>query len=456
MEPATQREPQELMRQLMAGQLDRRGFIRRAIALGFSASAVATFLAACGGTPTATTTTSSSSSTSAAAATSSSSSSTSAAASSAAGGAASSSATTTKAATSSSSSSAASSAANSSATTSAAATASPTSSGSSGLGVKTDKPIAAGGGLGPGPTKRGGGGAVKLLWWQAPTIANPHLAQGTKDFDLSRITYEPLASFGPDDKLTPFLAAEIPSADNGSVAKDGKSVTWKLKQGIKWNDGQPFTAKDVVFTWKYTTDKDTAAVTTGIYKGIASVEAPDDYTVKITFQDVTPGWYSVFVGTNGMILPEHVFKDQMGVNAKNSPANLKPVGTGPYRLTDFKPGDNATFEINPNWRDANGPFFDSVEMKGGGDATSAARAVLQTGDYNVAWNLQIEPAIINQLQQSGGKGKLELTPNWGIERIAVNLSDPNKEVNGQRSEKNTPHPFQRRSTAPPASPRPIC
>ena len=289
MEPATQREPQELMRQLMVGQLDRRGFIRRAIALGFSASAVAAFLAACGGTPTATTTTSSSSATSAAATSSSSSSS--AAASSAAGGAASSSATTTKAATSSSSSSAASSAANSSATTSAAATASPTSSGGSGLGVKTDKPIAAGGGLGPGPTKRGGGGTLKMLWWQAPTILNPHLAQGTKDFDASRVVYEPLADFGPDDKLVPFLAAEIPSTDNGGVAADGKSVTWKLKPGVKWSDGQPFTAKDVVFTCKYATDKETAAVTTGIYAGIAKVEAVDDTTVKITFKEPTPGWY---------------------------------------------------------------------------------------------------------------------------------------------------------------------
>jgi peptide/nickel transport system substrate-binding protein len=80
-------------------------------------------------------------------------------------------------------------------------------------------------------------------------------------------------------------------------------------------------------------------------------------------------------------------------------------------------------------------------MKGGGDAPSAARAVLQTGDYNVAWNLQVEPAILNQLS-GGGKGRVEQLPNWGIERIHINMTDPVKEVNGQRSEKNTPHPFQ--------------
>src|SRR5205823_5010766 len=120
------------------------------------------------------------------------------------------------------------------------------------------------------------------------------------------------ASFGSDDKLVPFLAAEIPSRENGGVAADGKSVTWKLKSGVKWSDGQPFSAKDVVFTWRYATDKDTAAVSQGIYKDIDKVEAPDDTTVKVSFKEPTPGWYTVFTGANGMILPEHVFKDGMG------------------------------------------------------------------------------------------------------------------------------------------------
>ena len=70
----------------------------------------------------------------------------------------------------------------------------------------------------------------------------------------------------------------------------------------------------------------------------------------------------------------------------------------------FKPGDAVTYEINPNYREANAPFFDKVECKGGGDAASAARAVLQTGDYDYAWNLQVEAAILTQLQQTGGKG----------------------------------------------------
>jgi peptide/nickel transport system substrate-binding protein len=89
---------------------------------------------------------------------------------------------------------------------------------------------------------------LRLLLWQAPTTLNPHFASGAKDQVASRIVYEPLASFDKEGQLVPFLAAEIPSSTNGTVAADGKAVIWKLKPGVKWSDGQPFTAKDVVFT----------------------------------------------------------------------------------------------------------------------------------------------------------------------------------------------------------------
>jgi peptide/nickel transport system substrate-binding protein len=97
------------------------------------------------------------------------------------------------------------------------------------------------------PTKRGGGGTLKLLWWQGPTLLNPHFATGTKDQDGSRIFYEPLATWDADGNLVPVLAAEIPSLQNGGLARDGKSVVWKLKRNVTWHDGKPFTADDLVF-----------------------------------------------------------------------------------------------------------------------------------------------------------------------------------------------------------------
>src|SRR5262245_10209749 len=81
---------------------------------------------------------------------------------------------------------------------------------------------------------------LKLLLWQAPSTLNPHLAPGIKDQTASRIVYEPLASFDREGRLVPFLAAEIPTLENGGVSADGRSVVWKLKHGVKWSDGHPF------------------------------------------------------------------------------------------------------------------------------------------------------------------------------------------------------------------------
>src|SRR5215470_18778886 len=121
------------------------------------------------------------------------------------------------------------------------------------------------------PTKRGGGGPVKTLWWQGATLLNPHFATGTKDQDGSRIFYEPLAGWDNDGNLVPVLAAEVPTAENGGVSKDGKSVTWHLKKGVVWHDGKPFTADDCVFNWEYIADPATAATSIGSYKDIARI-----------------------------------------------------------------------------------------------------------------------------------------------------------------------------------------
>src|SRR6266567_4415462 len=232
------------------------------------------------------------------------------------------------------------------------------------------------------PAKRGGGGTLKLLWWQGATILNAHLATGTKDADAARLFTEPLAAWDPDGNPYPILAAEIPSIDKGTLSKDGKSVTWRLKQGVQWHDGQPFTADDVIFTWQYTTDPATGSTRVPYFSNISSIDRVDDLTAKVNFKDPTPFWQIAFVGDPGHVLPKHVLDPFKGKDARNAPFNLKPVGTGPYKIIDFRPGDVTIAEINQSYHVPNRPFFDRVELKGGGDATSAARAVLQTGDYD--------------------------------------------------------------------------
>ncbi len=289
------------------------------------------------------------------------------------------------------------------------------------------------------PTKRGGGGPLKTLWWQGATLLNPHFAVGTKDQDGSRIFYEPLASWDPDGNLIPNLAAEIPSAQNGGVAKDGKSVTWHLKKGVAWHDGKPFTADDCVFTWEYAADPATASVSIGTYKDI-KVEKVDSHTIRVVYAKPTPFWADPFCGVRGMIIPKHLFEAFKGAKSREAPTNLKPVGTGPYKFADFKPGDIVRGELNPNYHMPNRPFFDTIEMKGGGDAVSAARAVIQTGEFDYAWNMQVEDEILKRLEQSG-KGKADIVTGGNIEHIQLNNTDPWKEVDGERSSIKTKHPF---------------
>ncbi len=290
------------------------------------------------------------------------------------------------------------------------------------------------------PTRRGGGGLLKLLWWQAPVILNAHLSSGTKDFDGSRIFTEPLAAYDPDGEVFPILAAEVPSVEKGTLDREGRWVIWRLKRGVVWHDGHPFTADDVVFTWEYIMDPATAATTRGSYTNIKVVEKVDDYTVKVVFEEPTPIWHDPFVGGRGHIFPKHLIAPYKGQNARNSPYNLKPVGTGPYKLVEFRPGDIIIAEINDKYHVPNRPFFDRLELKGGGDATSAARAVLQTGEYDFAWNMQVEWDVLASLEKMG-IGRVINYPGASTEHIQLNYTDPWTEVDGERSSIKTKHPF---------------
>jgi peptide/nickel transport system substrate-binding protein len=289
------------------------------------------------------------------------------------------------------------------------------------------------------PTKAGGGGLLKLLYWQAVTLLNPHFAIGTKDQEGSRIFYEPLAGWDAEGNLVPVLAAEIPSKENDGLAEDGRSVLWKLKRGVKWHDGKPFTADDVVFTWEYARSPETAAVSIGSYKDVKA-EKVDDFTVRVTFTKPTPYWADAFVGVYGMILPKHLFADYIGAKSRDAPANLKPVGTGAFLFVDFKPGDVVLAKRNPDYHVANRPHFDTLEVKGGGDAVSAARAVLQTGEYDYAWNMQVEDEILQKLE-SGGKGRVSINLSGNVEFIMLNSTDPAAEVDGERASVKTKHPL---------------
>ena len=288
------------------------------------------------------------------------------------------------------------------------------------------------------PTRRGGGGVLKLLMWQGPTLLNPHFASGVKDIYGCRLFYQPLADWDSDGNLIPVLAADIPTLENGGVARDGRSVVWNLKSGVQWHDERPFTADDVVFNGEYAADPATATVTIGIYKDVR-VEKLGTHKVRVHFAKPTPFWADPFVAARGMLIPKHLFERFRGASSREAPANLKPVGTGAYRFVEFLPGDLVRGALNPTYHEPNRPAFDAVEMKGGGDAVSAARAVLQTAEFDYAWNLQVEDDVLQRLE-SGGKGKVVIIPTGSIEHIQLNAADPWTEVDGERASAKSRHP----------------
>ena len=301
-------------------------------------------------------------------------------------------------------------------------------------------------------SQKGRGGTLRLFFWQAPTILNPHLSQGTKDLLAARIAYEPLASFNKEGDLVPFLAAEIPSLENGGVAKDGLSVTWTLKEGIQWSDGEPFTANDVLFTYEYITNPDVTSTSAVNFSAVANVEIIDDTTVTVNFNEPTAAWFLPFVGQQGMIIPRHIFEDFNGSNAAEAPANLIGVGTGPYRVVDFRDediliiGTNAVstnkiiYEANPFFRDPDKPFFTTVEVQGGGDLNLAVQAAKE-GLVDFAWGLRVPDDVIGDMETVGNSFAYS-TPTSFVERIMINFSDPSTETaDGERSNLDNPHPF---------------
>ena len=175
-----------------------------------------------------------------------------------------------------------------------------------------------------------------------------------------------------------------------------------------------------------------------------TIEAVDPTTVKITWSEPNPNPYQMFVSYAGHILQQKQFANCVGANATTDTAcqqaNNAPVGTGPYKLREFRSGDSVIYDINENYRDPAKPFFKEVQMKGGGDAPSAARAVFQTGDTDYAWNLQVEGPVLAQLQQ-GGKGEFITIPGSSVERIVINFTNPDPALGDKRAEPDQPHPF---------------
>lgn len=289
--------------------------------------------------------------------------------------------------------------------------------------------------------ERGSDGEVKVIYWQAPSIMTPYLSGGTKDLEAASLVIEPLARYDQDGNMVAWLAQDVPTVANGGVSEDLKSITWKLKDGLLWSDGTPVTSEDVKFTWEYCTAEGGGCAQSEKFGDVTSVETPDAQTIVVHFGVAKPFPYGPFVGAQAPIIQKAQFQDCLGPKAPEcTEANFNPIGTGPFTVTEFRPNDVVTLVANENYRDPDKPAFASMTLKGGGDAAAAGRAVMETGEFDYAWNLQLAPEVLTRMEEAG-KGTNVVSFGTSVERIHVNLTDVNPDLGDERGTAKHPHPF---------------
>ena len=289
---------------------------------------------------------------------------------------------------------------------------------------------------------RGSDGHVNILYWQAPSTLNPYLSGGTKEIESASLIIEPLAGFDETGAVFARLAAEVPTLANGGVSEDLTSITWKLKPGLLWSDGTAVTSADVIFTGEYCMHPEGGCAQLSKFEGVKSIEAVDDLTVKVTFTGPKPNPYLAFVGGTSPIIQKAQFADCLGAKAQEcTEANFNPIGTGPFTVTEFRTNDVIQMAANANYRDPAKPAFATLTLKGGGEAAAAARAVMETGEFDYAWNTQIAPDL-QESMAAGGKGVFVNGFGTLVERIEMNLTDPSAALaEGERSTVAHPHPI---------------
>ena len=300
-------------------------------------------------------------------------------------------------------------------------------------------------------SSRGDCGTLTLLYWQAASTMNAYLAGGGKDVHAASIVLEPLARYDEAGRLVPWLAVEIPTLANGGISEDLRSITWKLKPDILWADGTPVTAEDVVFSAEYCLHPEMGCAALADFADVERVEALDDRTVVITFSVPKPFPYGPLVSSSSPILQKAQFERCTGAAAQEcATENFYPIGTGPFKVREFKANDVIVYDLNEHYREPDKPCFSKVVLKGGGDATAAARAVLETGEADYAWNLQVAPQVLSAMEGAGAgasKGTVVVSFGTGVERLTVNMTNPDPALGENRStwtpDNRYPHPFMR-------------
>jgi peptide/nickel transport system substrate-binding protein len=250
---------------------------------------------------------------------------------------------------------------------------------------------------------------------------NPLMSTQAVVSSLSEMTMAWLVRTDAQSEPTiPELATDIPSKTNGGISPDGKTITWHLRKGVKWSDGQPFDADDVVFSTNAVNNQANNVVSRDGWELIEKIDEPDKYTVVYHLKKPYSSFLETFfttAGANPAIMPKHLLDKYKNLN--DVPYNALPVGIGPFKYEAWRRGDSVTLVADPlYWRGQ--PKIQRVLFKIIPDRNTVLEQ-MKTHELDL-WT-PVAPHYVNDLRKIAGMNIL-MTPSFFYDHIDFNLSHP--------------------------------
>ncbi len=292
---------------------------------------------------------------------------------------------------------------------------------------------APGGGTSPAPTATAAasptrGGTAIVAIWQFPATLAAHYANQTVTTIVNNGVLEGLAETNTNGEYIPSLATRVPTIANGGakVSAEGKKldVTWELKPGIKWSDGTPLTSADIKYTWEIWMKDPKVNNRTG-FSEIESIDTPNELTAVVHYRSV----YAPYPLNFDTLMPKHLLEKEADISKTDYVR--RPLGTGPFKVTEFKTDESITIERNPNYRDATRPYLDKVIFKSV-PSSQVGLAQLKAGEVHAMWNLT--EAQTPEVEKESALA-LQVIQGPTVERIELNTA-----LNKEYPDPNSTHP----------------
>jgi len=261
------------------------------------------------------------------------------------------------------------------------------------------------------------GGRVVVVSPQEPKTLLPHLDLLTLSREVQRLVFDGLLTLDDRGEYVPRLAAEVPTVENGGVSADGRTYTFRLRHGVKWQDGSPFTAADVEFTWKLITDPKLPVPSRVVWQDVTRVETPDPHTVRFHFAKPSLAFLGTVASDRGYIVPRHLLE---GKDVVGSELGRKPVGTGPFVVKEWAAGSHVLLARNADYWDAGRPQLDEILVRIV-PGTAGQRALLQRGEADL--QLHVPTADVGFVRGLA-EYRVVAAPSYAWWHFWLNTEDP--------------------------------